>query len=58
MADDEAWRSMMGDSDDDGEDDFEGFTLQEMSLTSISTLLFRIKSSSGSSVWKFPAVLT
>ena len=33
MADDEAWqywRSVMGDSDDDGEEDFEGFTLQEI----------------------------
>ena len=33
MADDEAWqywRSMMGYSDDDGKDDFEGFTLQEI----------------------------
>ena len=33
MADDKAWqywRSVMGDGDDDGEDDFEGFTLQEI----------------------------
>ena len=33
MADDKAWqywRSVMGDSDDDGEDDFEGFPLREI----------------------------
>ena len=60
MADDEAWqywRSVMGDSDDDGEEDFEGFTLQEIVKGDESDIDLDIVVQNQELLWQFLSLI-